>query len=194
MTSTPSSASSSGSPSAGSSSPSTAGSSAEFPAVHFTGRALLAMPAQQLHPLYKLRVDVFVHEQQTPFAEIDDIDPNPNTHHVLAYIHPGSGPEYPFGQPDPGSPLRLVGTARVYGKPDDQHIGRMCVAKDVRGRGIASQIMEQALEVCKGRAAALDPTTQVARVSLNAQEQVQDFYAKFGFKPCLLYTSPSPRD
>ena len=162
---------------------SSASGAAEFPDVHFTGRTLLAMPAQQLHPLYKLRVDVFVHEQQTPFAEIDDIDPHPNTHHVLAYIHPGSGPEYPFGQPDPGSPLRLVGTARVYGKPEDQHIGRMCVAKDVRGRGIATQIMEQALEVCKGRAAALDPTTQVARVSLNAQTQAQDFYAKFGFQP-----------
>ena len=65
---------------------SSASGAAEFPDVHFTGRALLAMPAQQLHPLYKLRVDVFVHEQQTPFAEIDDIDPHPNTHHVLAYI------------------------------------------------------------------------------------------------------------
>ena len=60
----------------------------------------------------------------------------------------------------------------------------MCIRdRDVRGRGIATQIMEQALEVCKGRAAALDPTTQVARVSLNAQTQAQDFYAKFGFQP-----------
>ncbi|MDC7104260.1 GNAT family N-acetyltransferase [Corynebacterium falsenii] len=138
------------------------------PSIYYTGRALLNMPAQQVHDLYKLRVDVFVHEQQAPYAEIDDIDPRPNTHHILAYANP---------------PLQLVGTARVFGGVEEQHIGRMCVHKDFRGQGIARQIMTEALDVCRARAAALDPTTQSSKVTLDAQTYIQDFYASLGFTP-----------
>lgn len=135
--------------------------------LYVTGRALLNMPAQQIHDLYKLRVDVFVHEQQAPYAEIDDIDPHPGTHHLLAYSSP---------------PLTLVGTARVFGVPHDQHIGRVCVHKDFRRQGIAGNLMDEALEVCRARAAALDPTTQTAQVTLEAQTYIQDFYASYGFQ------------
>ncbi|MBC2681338.1 GNAT family N-acetyltransferase [Corynebacterium sp. 4HC-13] len=151
------------------------------PDVHLTGRALLNMVPQQVHALYKLRVDIFVNEQRAPFAEIDDTDAHPNTHHILAYVHPGSGPDYPFGTPDPGSPMRLVGTARVFGPPEAQHIGRVCVAPDMRGYGVARQLMDEALEVCKARAAALDPTTQSAIVKLEAQTYLTNFYASYGF-------------
>ena len=150
------------------------------PEVHLTGRAVLNMPPQQVHALYKLRVDIFVNEQRAPFAEIDDTDIHPNTQHILAYVHPGSGPNYPFGAPDPASPLRLVGTARVFGSPEEQHIGRLCVASDMRGYAISRQIVEQALEVCRGRAAALDPTTQRSVVKIEAQTYLTEFYASYG--------------
>lgn len=152
-----------------------------FPDIHFTGRPVLAMPASQLHALYKLRTDVFVAEQRITEPEIEQLDAHPRTHHVLAYIHPGSGPDYPWGEPDPGTPLRLVGTARVFGEPHEQHIGRLCVAKDARGNGIATKIMEQALEVCRERAAALDPTTSTPIVTLNSQVRARTFYEKLGF-------------
>lgn len=154
----------------------------EAPRVHFTGRALLSMPAQQVYALLRLRVGVFVAEQGIVCEEIDERDAHPGTHHVLAYVHPGSGPEFPWGEPDPGSPLRLVGTARVFGPVDDQHIGRVCVAKDMRSFGIGKQIMEEALGVCRERAAALDPTTQVAKVTLEAQSYVTKFYEDLGFR------------
>ncbi|MBB3115514.1 GNAT family N-acetyltransferase [Corynebacterium bovis] len=153
------------------------------PDVHYTGRALLSMQPQQVHALYRLRVDVFVHEQRAPHAEIDDTDAHPGTHHILAYVHPGAGPDHPWGVADPGSPLRLVGTARVYGPPEEQHIGRVCVAADLRGHGIARQLVTEALEVCRGRAAALDPVTQRATVVLDAQAHLVDLYAGFGFEP-----------
>ncbi|WCZ35831.1 GNAT family N-acetyltransferase [Corynebacterium heidelbergense] len=148
---------------------------------HITGRTLLDMTPQQVHAMYKLRVDVFVNEQQSTFAEIDDTDAHPKTHHLLAYVHPGSGPDYPYGVADPGSPLRLVGTARIFGPPEAQHIGRLCVVPDLRGYGIAKQIIEQALEVARGRTAALDPVSQSAIVKIEAQTHVQKFYEGYGF-------------
>lgn len=153
----------------------------QAPDIHLTGRTLLKMLPQQVHALYKLRVDVFVNEQRAPFAEIDDTDVHPNTHHILAYVHPGSGPDYPFGVADPGSPMRIVGTARVFGPVKRQHIGRLCVAADMRSLGIAHKIMDEALEVCRGRAAALDPSTQTAVVSIEAQSHLTHFYEGFGF-------------
>lgn len=153
------------------------------PDIHYTGRALLTMPAQQVHALYKLRVDVFVNEQRIPFAEIDDTDIHPGTHHILAYVHPGNGPDYPYGVADPGSPLRLIGTARVFGPAEEQHIGRVCVAPDMRNIGVARRLVEEALEVCRARTAGLDPAVEPAIVKLDAQTYIQDFYASFGFEP-----------
>ncbi|KAB1503228.1 GNAT family N-acetyltransferase [Corynebacterium sp. 320] len=155
----------------------------DAPKVHYTGRALLSMPAQQVFALLKLRVEVFVNEQRAPFAEIDDTDAYPGTHHIMAYVHPGSGHDCPFGVADPGSPLRLVGTARVFGPPEEQHIGRMCVAEDMRGYGIAHGLLKEALEVCTARAAALDPNTHNAVVKIEAQIRLQGFYESYGFEP-----------
>ena len=151
------------------------------PQVHLTGRNVLSMPGHQVHALYKLRVDVFVNEQRAPFPEIDDTDAQPNTHHIMAYVHPGSGPSFPYGTADPGSPLRLVGTCRVFGPPEEQHLGLLCVSAYMRGYGIAHQLVQEALEVCISRAAALDPATQKAIVKIEAQTYLDDFYKTYGF-------------
>ena len=153
----------------------------ETPDVHITGKQLLAMQPGQVHALYKLRVDTFVNEQHTTFAEIDDADAEPGTHHVLAYIHPGH--DLRWGTPDPGSPLKLIGTARIFGPAEEQQIGRLCVHQDFRGFGVARQIVDATLEVARGRAAALDPVTQKAVVKIDAQVATQPFYASYGFEP-----------
>lgn len=162
----------------------TAGSNpaTEAPEVHLTGKQVLSMQPQQVHALYKLRVDVFVNEQRASFAEIDDTDIDPGTHQLLAYVHPGSGPDYPWGLPDPASPLRLVGTLRVFGPPEEQHIGRLCVHPDFRGFGIASKLVDDALEVIRGRAAALDPSVQKTVVKIEAQTYLMPFYKSYGFE------------
>ncbi|CAM5327909.1 GNAT family N-acetyltransferase [Corynebacterium variabile] len=162
--------------------------SSETPEVHITGKQLLAMQPSQVHALYKLRVDTFVNEQHTTFAEIDDADAEPGTHHVLAYVHPGHAPDYRWGTPDPGSPLRLVGTARIFGPAEEQQVGRLAVLPEFRGFGIARQIVDATLEVARGRAAALDPVTQTAIVKIDAQVATQPFYASYGFSPSV---SPS---
>ena len=47
---------------------------------HFISAAPLGqLAALDVHHLYKLRVDVFVHEQRSPYAEIDATDADPQT-------------------------------------------------------------------------------------------------------------------
>ena len=48
-------------------------------------KSLHEMTPLEVHQLYKLRVDVFVAEQNCPFNEIDDQDANPETRHILAF-------------------------------------------------------------------------------------------------------------
>src|SRR5699024_8165775 len=45
---------------------------------------LAQMGPLDVHALYKLRVDVFVAEQDCPYAEIDETDADPGTTHLLA--------------------------------------------------------------------------------------------------------------
>src|SRR5699024_6246421 len=141
----------------------------EAPKVYITGRTLLSMPAYQVHALYKLRVVVFVNELRAAAPDSDDHDALPYTNHLLTYVHPCSGPDYPVGTPAPSSPMRLVGPVRVFGPPEEQHIGRLCVLPDLRGYGIAHNLFERSLEVVRERAAALDPTTQNSTVKIEAQ-------------------------
>jgi ElaA protein len=49
-------------------------------------------------------------------------------------------------------------------------IGRVATAPAARGRGLADAVMRQALELCGD-----------ARVELNAQSYLTDWYARFGF-------------
>ena len=48
-------------------------------------KSLHEMTPLEVHQLYKLRVDVFVAEQNCPFNEIDDQDASPDTRHILAF-------------------------------------------------------------------------------------------------------------
>ena len=55
---------------------------------HFISAAPLGqLAALDVHHLYKLRVDVFVHEQRSPYAEIDATDADPQTVHAVSYTH-----------------------------------------------------------------------------------------------------------
>lgn len=133
----------------------------------FSVSSLSEMAPLEVHRLYKLRVDVFVHEQATPYAEIDDIDAEPTTKHVLAW-HRGDGP------------TQLIGTARLYpdvveGR-DVTQLGRFVIGESNRGTGLAQELMFQtqrlAFETYPGR-----------DVHLSAQTQLADYYAEYGFEP-----------
>lgn len=109
-----------------------------------------------LYALLRLRVDVFVVEQQSPYPDLDGRDLEPSTLHIwLAGV----------GQP--------VAYLRLLSEPDGTaRIGRVVVARKARGAGLAGRLMAEALAQVGDRECVLD-----------AQSPLIDFYARLGFTP-----------
>lgn len=107
------------------------------------------------YAVWRLRQDVFVVEQECPYPDLDGRDEEPGTRHVLLRDDED-----------------LIGYARVL--DDDRavwRIGRVALAKQARGRGLADPLMETALQVSEGRDVVLD-----------AQSPLASWYATFGFE------------
>ncbi len=112
--------------------------------------------AAELYPLLKLRVDVFVVEQECPYPELDGRDLLPSTVHV-------------WWRPED----EVLGYLRLLRDPDGTHrIGRVCTARSARGSGLGALLMKAAMDRIGDEAAVLD-----------AQTYALDFYARFGFVP-----------
>ncbi len=115
------------------------------------------LDGRTLHDLVRLRIDVFVVEQQCPYAELDGRDPDPDTWHVWAE--------------DSG----VVGYLRLLTEPDrTQRIGRVCVAAAHRGTGLAGRLLARAVELASAAAPG-------APVVLDAQSHLAPWYERRGF-------------
>jgi ElaA protein len=107
-----------------------------------------------LHGLLRLRVDVFVVEQQCPYAELDGRDLDPTT------VHLWTGPDE--------APL---GYARLLSEADGvRRIGRVCTAAASRGQGLATRLVAAALEEVGD-----------ATCVLSAQAHLTGLYGGLGF-------------
>ncbi len=111
----------------------------------------------EVHDVARLRQDVFVVEQQCPYPDLDGRDPEATTAHVLMRE---SG--------------ELLGYARVLEDPAAWRIGRVVLATEARGRGLADGLMSAAVEHCRSAGPARD-------VVLDAQTPLTGWYAGFGF-------------
>ncbi|WP_313136930.1 GNAT family N-acetyltransferase [Paracoccus jeotgali] len=102
-----------------------------------------------------LRRQVFIQEQNVSEAEEwDGLDAT--ALHLLAW-----------------DGARPVGTARLLITGDSAKIGRVCVLRDMRGRGIGAQVMRAAIEVLRERG--------LRRAKLASQTHALAFYEKLGF-------------
>jgi len=139
---------------------------------HFISAAPLGqLAALDVHQLYRLRVDVFVHEQRCPYAEIDATDADPQTVHLLAWD---------------ADTHELLGTARVFpAAPADDaaladatgaQIGRFALAPAARGTGFGRELLQAAIDL--GERMRPGQT-----LYLEAQAGLVDYYASFGFTP-----------
>jgi predicted GNAT family N-acyltransferase len=112
-----------------------------------------------------IRMTVFVDEQGVdPDVEIDELDSDPTTMHVIALD-------------ELGTPL---GTARLLPPHDPgepAHIGRVAVTAEARGLGVGAQLMAF-LETSALERYGVDGTVSV---ELSAQEQALGFYARLGY-------------
>jgi ElaA protein len=113
-----------------------------------------ALDAETAYAVWRLRQQVFVVEQECPYPDLDGRDTEPGTRHVL--LRDG---------------LDLIGYARVLDEGDTWRIGRVVLAPDARGKGLADQLMKTALQVCPDRDVVLD-----------AQSPLAKWYEKLGFE------------
>lgn len=106
----------------------------------------------------ELRRSVFIDEQGIDESlEFDHIDKDKTSTYVAAY----DGEE-------------LVGGARYFRKDGDEYsIGRLCVKKSHRRRGIASGLILNVIKVAKSQ--------NIKKITLNAQCNVVSLYQKIGF-------------
>ncbi|ANL34429.1 GCN5-related N-acetyltransferase protein [Rhizobium phaseoli] len=116
------------------------------------------LPARELYDLLKMRVDVFVVEQNCPYPELDgkDID--------ALHLRLMEGGE-------------LLASARIL-KPhepqDPVKIGRVVVSPAHRGKRLGDALMSEAISACER----LYPANSIA---LSAQAHLRRFYEAFGF-------------
>jgi len=120
-------------------------------------KAFSELNTQELHAIYKLRVAVFVVEQNCAYQEVDDED--------LGAFH-----LFKWEKDD------LVAYARLIPGVHAVHLGRVIVAREWRQKGYGKELLTQAIAAC---------TNLFLGQELHAQAQahLEEFYHSFGFEP-----------
>lgn len=113
---------------------------------------------EELYSILKLRVDIFVVEQNCPYPELDDEDQKSihlfykDGENVITYI-------------------RVTPT-----QAGNIRIGRVVTHKDFRGKALSTKLMKATMEF-------IHENHSSKKIMLSAQEHLQQFYTKFGFTP-----------
>ncbi|MGX5655344.1 GNAT family N-acetyltransferase [Geodermatophilus nigrescens] len=108
----------------------------------------------EVYALCRLRVDVFVVEQECPYPELDGRDTEPGTLH-LWFEEDGA----------------VLATIRLLDDGGTRAIGRVATAGAARGRGLAARLVEEGVALSDG-----------LPVTLGAQAHLQGWYERFGFR------------
>jgi ElaA protein len=109
----------------------------------------------ELYGLLRLRVDVFVVEQNCPYPELDGRDAERGTVHLWFADDEGA----------------VLATIRVLENGADRAIGRVATAASARGRGLSAELIRRGIELCEGRT-----------IDIGAQAYLEHWYERFGFR------------
>lgn len=124
-----------------------------------------SLGVDRLHALLRLRVDVFVVEQQCPYPEIDGRDPDA-LHLLLEEADSGAL----------AACLRLFSPLAPPACDGLCHLGRIVTAPAWRGAGLGAALLELGIAECSRAYPQAD-------IQLAAQAHLRTFYARFGFMP-----------
>ena len=116
-----------------------------------------ALTNKELHDIFRLRVDVFIVEQNCPYPEIDGKDPK-----VLHLIYKENDEIVAYA--------RLLPPGVSYDEPS---IGRVIVAQSHRGSGLGYELLERSVK------ASLAHYHQP--IKIGAQAHLEKYYATAGF-------------
>ncbi len=114
------------------------------------------LTTNQFFELLKLRISVFVVEQNCPYQELDDLDLISN--HFFGYLDG-----------------KLIALGRVYKDLNTVYIGRIAVKSNLRKNGYARTLMKFILKDVKTKFPDLT-------IELSAQEYLINFYVSLGFE------------
>ncbi len=113
------------------------------------------LDAATFHDLVRLRIDVFVAEQECPYAELDGLDTHSSARHV--WLEGASGP---------------AAYLRVLIEPAGSHrIGRVVTRFEARGNGLAGVLLDHVHATTPGR------------LVVDAQTYLVSWYASLGYVP-----------
>ena len=112
--------------------------------------------ALELQRIYKVRVAVFVVEQNCPYPEVDDVDL------ISTHIFKEENNE-------------VSAYMRVIPKEDIIHIGRVLVAQSHRKSGLGRELVARGLEY-------IETIYPGMAIYAQAQAHLEDFYGSFGFE------------
>ncbi|WP_430667251.1 GNAT family N-acetyltransferase [Jatrophihabitans telluris] len=126
----------------------------------------------EAYPILKLRIDVFVVEQDCAYPDLDDRDLEETARWVWATDDTRLAALPEQGHPAPAD-HPVIATLRILLDPDGRaRIGRVATAESARSNGTARRLMDHALELIgPGRV-----------VVLEAQAYLQGWYERFGFE------------
>lgn len=113
------------------------------------------MTPDAIYKMFKLRVDVFVVEQQCAYPEIDEIDTS--CKHLQIY-----------------DDQTLAAYCRLIDEGEKARIGRVIVNPIYRGQQLSRELLNTAIEE-------LERSNSYTSIELSAQSHLTDFYGSFGF-------------
>lgn len=133
-----------------------------MPMIKWETKAFGSLGAGELYELLKLRVDIFVVEQNCAYAELDGKDLHPGTLHMTGRDENGGLAAY----------LRILPPGLSFDRPS---IGRVVVSKKSRGQGLCRLMVEQAVDrICR--------VWPGMGIRISAQVYLEPFYRSCGFE------------
>lgn len=119
------------------------------------------LTVDELFDVLKLRVDVFVVEQQCAYRELDEHDRHPETRHLSGHDESG----------------QLISYARILPpglRFPEVNLGRFVVKADSRKQGVGHQLLQAALKE-------ISDCWPKTSIRISSQDYLQAFYAQYGF-------------
>jgi len=112
----------------------------------------------ELYDILKLRDEVFVVEQHCFYQDCDDIDKE--AHHLF--------------YEDNSKIISYLRIYKKYASKDEVSIGRVAVKQEFRGKGLAKELMNEAIKF-------IENNLNINNIEISAQSYLIDFYKNLGF-------------
>lgn len=123
----------------------------EYHAKEFT-----TLTTKEFLEIVKLRISVFVVEQNCPYQEVDEAD------EFAWHTWLQEGPD-------------IVGYTRIIDKGDTVTFGRVIINPDYRGKKLGNKLLEETLKV-------IEDKYPDRPIIIGAQAHLTDYYGAFGFE------------